>query len=245
MNIGRASPTIVSNSNPTGTVNVGTTAISVSDTAVVSGGYHEGGNLIFTLHFGTSSGPAVAGTPTPVTLNGDGTYSVTTTLPTSSLAGTYVWTVTYAGDGNNTISFDSGGSSSTVAGIVGAVTINGRAGVSNSLTMDNSGSTVTNIVTLTPTTVGATTGDSFFPAGGSLTYSNIQTLTVDTSNAPQGDSISVFPSIVQMRAQVKAWKVAAVVAVTGANSAFARYLTGLLGKPAVTKGQVICWRTSG
>ena len=98
------------------------------------------------------------------------------------------------GNGNNSITVGSGGSTSTVAGIVGAVTINGGAGADNSLTLDNSGSNISNIVTLTPTTVGTTPGDSFFPSGGSLDYGNIQNLTVNTSNAVQGDTISVFPS---------------------------------------------------
>jgi len=52
----------------------------------------------------------------------------------------------------------------------------------------------------------------------------------------------VFPSPVQMRAQIRAWDVAAVVAVTGAGSAFGRYLTGLLGPPTVRDGQVLGWR---
>ncbi|HEV8061040.1 MAG TPA: SdrD B-like domain-containing protein, partial [Gemmataceae bacterium] len=100
----------------------------------------------------------------------------------------------YSGDGNNSIVLGSGGANSTVAGIVGAVTLDGGAGVSNTLTIENEGSAAANIVTVTPTTVGAAVGDSFFPAGGSLTYLDIQTLTIDTSNADPGDTITVFPS---------------------------------------------------
>src|SRR5262249_56246598 len=45
-----ASPKIVTTANPTGTVNVGSTAISVSDTIVVSGGYYmTPGTLTVTL----------------------------------------------------------------------------------------------------------------------------------------------------------------------------------------------------
>ena len=124
-----------------------------------------------------------------LTVNGSsgGNHIFVQSTPTGSLS-------LYAGDGNNTILIGSGVTGSTVAGIVGAVTINGGAGASNSLTLDNSSSTVANVVTITPTAVGLATGDSFFPAGGGLTYSNIQSLTVDTSNATQGDQISVFPS---------------------------------------------------
>ena len=45
-----------------------------------------------------------------------------------------------------------------------------------------------------------------------------------------------------MRAQLAAWKPAAVVAVAGPHSALARYLTGLLGRPTVTGGEVLGWR---
>lgn len=99
-----------------------------------------------------------------------------------------------SGDGNDSIFIGSGIPGSTLAGITGALTIDGGAGANNSLTLDNSGSTVSNIVTLTPNTVGADPADSFFPAGGRLAYANLQNLTVDTSNAVQGDTINVFPS---------------------------------------------------
>jgi len=52
----------------------------------------------------------------------------------------------------------------------------------------------------------------------------------------------VYPSPVQVRAQLRAWDLAAVVAVTPAGSALGRYLTGLLGPPAVRDGQVLGWR---
>ena len=53
---------------------------------------------------------------------------------------------------------------------------------------------------------------------------------------------AIYPDEVMMRAQITAWKPAAVVAVTGLHSAFGRYLTGLLGQPTVTAGAVIGWR---
>jgi hypothetical protein len=55
-------------------------------------------------------------------------------------------------------------------------------------------------------------------------------------------AIGLYPDAVQMRAQLAGWKSAAVVAVTNPHSAFARYLTGLLGPPTVTAGGVLGWR---
>jgi hypothetical protein len=52
----------------------------------------------------------------------------------------------------------------------------------------------------------------------------------------------LYPDEEMMRAQITAWKPAAVVAVTGLHSAFGRYLTGLLGRPTVTAGAVLGWR---
>jgi hypothetical protein len=51
------------------------------------------------------------------------------------------------------------------------------------------------------------------------------------------------PSEEQMKAQLKAWNPAAVVAVTTPESALAQYLITLLGRPAATSGDVIAWRT--
>ncbi len=46
----------------------------------------------------------------------------------------------------------------------------------------------------------------------------------------------------QMRAQLTAWQVTAVVAVTTPDLALARYLTGLLGHPAAEVGDMMAWR---
>ena len=47
----------------------------------------------------------------------------------------------------------------------------------------------------------------------------------------------------RMRAQIAAWKAAAVVAVTARSSALGRYLTALLGPPSQVTGDVMAWRT--
>ena len=55
-------------------------------------------------------------------------------------------------------------------------------------------------------------------------------------------AIGLYPDAAQVRAQLAGWKPAAVVAVASPHSVFARYLTGLLGRPAVTDGEVLGWR---
>ena len=47
----------------------------------------------------------------------------------------------------------------------------------------------------------------------------------------------------KMREQIRAWRVSAVVAVAKADSRLGRYLTVLLGPPAVVIGDVLAWRT--
>ncbi len=49
----------------------------------------------------------------------------------------------------------------------------------------------------------------------------------------------------KMRAQIKAWRVSAVVAVTTPGSLLATYLTSLLGPASVAAGDVVAWRTTG
>ena len=47
----------------------------------------------------------------------------------------------------------------------------------------------------------------------------------------------------QMREQIAAWRVTAVVAVAARNSPLGNYLTALLGRPAAEAGDVLGWRT--
>jgi hypothetical protein len=49
-------------------------------------------------------------------------------------------------------------------------------------------------------------------------------------------------SLQQMRAQITAWRVSAVVAVAARNSVLGDYLTVLLGPPQVVAGDVLAWR---
>jgi hypothetical protein len=52
----------------------------------------------------------------------------------------------------------------------------------------------------------------------------------------------IYPDTPQMRAQLAAWRPAAVVAVTSLDSPFGHYLTALFGRPTTTAGQVLGWR---
>jgi hypothetical protein len=60
--------------------------------------------------------------------------------------------------------------------------------------------------------------------------------------SPGYQAVKTVPDA-KMRAQIKAWHVSAVVAVTRQNSPLGRYLTALLGRPAVVAGDVLAWRT--
>ena len=56
----------------------------------------------------------MAGATQTETVSGDGTYSVSYTLPTSgTVTGTYVWTATYSGDSNNLTATDTDTASET------------------------------------------------------------------------------------------------------------------------------------
>ena len=60
--------------------------------------------------------------------------------------------------------------------------------------------------------------------------------------SPGYQAVTAVPDA-KVRAQIKAWHVSAVVAVTRQNSRLGRYLTALLGRPAVVAGDVLAWRT--
>jgi hypothetical protein len=87
-------------------VTLGTSTVTLTDSAVLSGGYHETGTITFTLFLGSTK----VDTET-VTVTGNGTYTTPTgyTLPSSgTVTGTYQWDATYSGDGNNSSVSESG-----------------------------------------------------------------------------------------------------------------------------------------
>jgi hypothetical protein len=105
--VGKANPSLVTLANPTGTFLVLNTFPTLSDTATLSGGYHETGTLTFTL-----TGPSGFSFSHVVNVNGNGNYTVSTGGETA--LGTYTWTVAYSGDSNNNIARDQGGSKEQV-----------------------------------------------------------------------------------------------------------------------------------
>lgn len=95
-----AAPSIVTTPNPTSTT-VGNT---LTDVAVLSGGYNPTGTLTFSL----SLNATVVDTET-VTVNGNGTYPTPTgfTVPLTG-PGVYQWNAIYSGDSNNNAASDIG-----------------------------------------------------------------------------------------------------------------------------------------
>src|SRR5262249_13499140 len=73
---------------------------------VLSGGYFPNGSVTFTL-----VGPGGFTYSQSDSVNGNGTYTASTTLPTSgTVAGTYTWSATYSGDANNNSTSETGNS---------------------------------------------------------------------------------------------------------------------------------------
>lgn len=90
-----ASPTVTTTAS--GDLTLGTTAPTLSDSAVLSGGYNPGGKIVFTF-----SGPNGLSYTQTDTVTGNGTYSAAATLPTSvAVTGTYTWSAAYSGDADN------------------------------------------------------------------------------------------------------------------------------------------------
>ena len=78
---------------------LGTSSVTLNDTAVLSGGYHENGSITFTLYLGST----LVDTETAA-VSGNGSYTTPTgyTLPTTgTVTGTYQWDASYNGDSNN------------------------------------------------------------------------------------------------------------------------------------------------
>src|SRR5262249_38369405 len=78
---------------------------TLTDTADLEGGQSPTGSIVFTL-----TGPGGFSYSQTDTVNGNGTYSASTTLPTAAtVPGTYTWTAHHRGDPNNNAANDEGG----------------------------------------------------------------------------------------------------------------------------------------
>jgi ELWxxDGT repeat protein len=107
-----ASPTITTTPNATSVV-LGTTAPTLTDSATLSGGYHETGTITFTLYHGSTLVDTEA-----ATVSGNGTYTTPTgfTLPTTgTVTGTFQWDASYSGDTNNNSVSDNNNTNEQVA----------------------------------------------------------------------------------------------------------------------------------
>ena len=146
-----ASPTLVTTASPSTVTLPAPTPTTLTDSAVLSGGFNPTGNIVFTL---TSPGGATVDTET-VAVTGNGTYTTPTgfTLPTTgTVAGTYTWTAQYSGDPNNAAADDQGGTAEQ--------TVVGQASLSLVTTASPN-------VTLPPRPPGTVTlSDSAFLSGG-------------------------------------------------------------------------------
>ncbi len=93
-----ASPAI-STTPSTTALTLSSSSVTLKDTAMLSGGYYESGQITFTLYLGST----LVDTET-VSVAGNGSYTTPTgyTLPTTgAVTGTYQWDASYSGDGNN------------------------------------------------------------------------------------------------------------------------------------------------
>jgi hypothetical protein len=102
-----ASPSIVTQASGPVTLDA-SGAPTISDQITMSGAYFPTGNVNVTLTLTTTQGSTTVKTDSFAAANG--TVTENYTLPTSgTVAGTYTWSVSYAGDGNNNSAVDQGG----------------------------------------------------------------------------------------------------------------------------------------
>jgi uncharacterized repeat protein (TIGR01451 family) len=180
-----ASPSLVTTANPTGTQQLGTTAPTLNDSAVLSNGYFPTGTITFTLTYnnGTTTSTVYTDVITIGTnsggVTGNGTYLTASmgnhaggyTLPTSgAVTGLYKWTATYNDNlipPNNNSASDNGSSTQEQVSITPA--------------SPSVSTTATPHGTLQLTTTSPTLNDSvvlsggYFPTGTitfTLTYNN-------------------------------------------------------------------------
>jgi uncharacterized repeat protein (TIGR01451 family) len=101
-----ASPTVKTTADPSGTIPLNSSPVTLTDTATLESGYFPGGSITFTLDF---NGVPVQGFPMVETVIGNGDYTASFTLPTTgAVTGTYTWHVHFSGDGNNNAADDQG-----------------------------------------------------------------------------------------------------------------------------------------
>ena len=180
VNVAPASPSIVTTPDPS-SVTLGTSTVTLKDSAVLSGGYHPTGSITFTLVYKGST----VDTET-VTVTGNGTYTTPTgyTLPSSgTVTGTYQWNATYTGDSNNNtvsendsvaeqVTVNKGGPSVvTTATPHGTVTLDDKGSPNlNDSAVLSGGNNPTGTITFTLKYVGSTVYTDHVTVSGNGTY---------------------------------------------------------------------------
>ena len=185
-----ASPTVVTTASPASVTLPG--SVTFSDSAVVAGGYHATGTLIFTL-----SGPNGFSYTQSDTVSGNATYTASDGPISNPHAGTYTWSVSYTGDGNNNAAVDQGGSAEqtvvspaspsivttpapkSVTLGTGTVTLNDSAVLSG-------GSNPTGTITFTLVYKGTTVDTETVTVSGNNTYSTPIGYTLPSSGTVTG-----------------------------------------------------------
>jgi uncharacterized repeat protein (TIGR01451 family) len=158
-----AQPTVVSAASPGLTTTAspgGPVGSTLTDSALLSGGYFPTGTITFELFANGVAAGTPAFTDTIPVISGDGTY--TSASFTTTVAGTYSWQAVYSGDGNN----------NTVPSTVETVSVEPQADLAVTVTDGKTtaapGSSDTYTITVTnngpSTAVGASVTDLFSAA---------------------------------------------------------------------------------
>jgi hypothetical protein len=184
--VNKARPTVKTTADPSGTIPLNSTSVTLTDTATLEGGYFPGGNITFTLDF---NGAPVQGFPVVEPVTGDGDYTASFPLPTdgSRVTGTYTWHVHYSGDGNNNAADDQGDVHEQVT--IGPATPRLETTASQAITLGTTAPTLSDTAVL---------GFGYFPTGNlvfTLTgpggFMETQAVPVDHGNGPYMASITL------------------------------------------------------
>jgi hypothetical protein len=226
--VSAASPTLVTAASPTGTVQLGNTAPTLTDSATLSGGYYPGGSITFTLSFNNGSTTTTVYTDT-VTVSGNGTYTTSQgtnpggwPLPNdgSKVTGTYTWTAHYAPDGNNNAADDQGGAAEQVTFSPAQPTLVTSSG--GNLQLVNGTATLTDTATLSGAYIDG-------HVGGSITF------TLDFNGVPV-PGFSVVDPVTQNGTYSASFTLPTTGTVTGTYTWHAHYSGDPNNNPASDQG---------
>ena len=206
----KASPSLTTSPSAGGVAG----AVVLNDTARLSGGFQPGGSITFDLFDNAGPGhPGVHHHPADRQVSGNGDYTTTNATPASH-SGTWSWTASYTGDGNNNTALSGCGSepvtvtsnaptlttTPSAGGTVGAVVLNDTATLSGAssptgtitFSLTNSACSGTPFYTTIPAI--AVTGDGDYktadttPANAAGTWYWTASYSGDATNNPVSSS---------------------------------------------------------